>query len=120
MRKMTKLIAEVLLACMLAGLCGCGSGEQTAAETAAPTPSAAPTPAPTPDMSDVGKLAISELMIKNRGVLADADGEFPDWIELENVSGESVSLNGWTVSDSESKTGWALPPLELAPGESGS
>lgn len=117
MRKMTKLIAEVLLACMLAGLCGCGSGEQTAAETAAPTPSAAPTPAPTPDMSDVGKLAISELMIKNRGVLADADGEFPDWIELENVSGESVSLNGWTVSDSESKTGWALPPLELAPGE---
>lgn len=117
MRKMTKLIAEVLLACMLAGLCGCGSGEQTAAETAAPTPSAAPTPAPTPDMSDVGKLAISELMIKNRGVLADADGEFPDWIELENVSGESVSLNGWTVSDSESKTGWALPALELAPGE---
>ena len=117
MRKMTKLIAEVLLACMLAGLCGCGSGEQTAAETAAPTPSAAPTPEPTPDMSDVGKLAISELMIKNRGVLADADGEFPDWIELENVSGESVSLNGWTVSDSESKTGWALPPLELAPGE---
>ena len=51
------------------------------------------------------------------GELADADGEVPDWIELENVSGESVSLNGWTVSDSESKTGWALPPLELAPGE---
>lgn len=115
MRKMTKLIAAVLLVCMLAGLCGCGNGEQPSAETAAPTPE--PTPEPTPDLSDVGKLVISELMIKNRGVLADADGDFSDWIELENVSGETVSLNGWTVSDSESKAGWPLPAAELASGE---
>ena len=37
-----------------------------------------------------GKLRISELMAKNRSVLMDENGAFPDWIELENVSGEDI------------------------------
>ena len=114
MRKLRYVAVMVLLLLLLAGLCGCGTKEPAPVETE-PLPSA--TPEPTPDLSDVGKLVISELMIKNRGVLADADGDFSDWIELENVSGETVSLNGWTVSDSESKAGWPLPAAELASGE---
>ena len=116
MRKFRCVTAMILLISLLAGLCGCGTEKPAPVETAAPPPPTA-TPEPTPDMSDVGKIVISELMSKNRAALADSDGEFPDWIELENRSGESVSLSGWALSDGEDKAGWALPGLSLAPGE---
>lgn len=56
-------------------------------------------------------------MEKNRAVLRDEDGDFSDWIELYNQSGEAVSLAGWTISDKESKLGWPLPELMLEPGQ---
>lgn len=64
-----------------------------------------------------GQVVISEFMEKNRACLMDEDGDFSDWIELYNQSGEAVDLSGWTISDKENKSGWQLPELSLAPGQ---
>ena len=95
--------------------------EAPAPESAAPAFSPSPTPAPTsaPVLSpaETGKLRISELMPKNRATLTAADGGFYDWIELENVSGESVALDGWALSDGPDQEPWPLPARTLLPGE---
>ena len=62
-------------------------------------------------------LRISELMHKNKASLLDEDGDFSDWIELENASAAPLELEGWRLSDRGSKKGWALPARTLAPGE---
>lgn len=73
-------------------------------------------PVETPD-PDAEKVVISELMSKNRATLPDEDGEFSDWIELENISGEAVELAGWSLSDKEGSLGWSFPEARLGPGE---
>ena len=43
----------------------------------------------------------------------------PDWVELKNVSGESIDLSGYTISDKFKEPARdALPAVTLAPGES--
>ena len=59
------------------------------------------------------KVVISEFMPKNKACLRDEDGDFSDWIELHNISEESVDLSGWHISDKQGKTGWALPEISL-------
>jgi len=42
---------------------------------------------------------------------------YPDWIELENTSGEAVSLAGWYLSDSTGNPyKWAFPSTAVIPG----
>ena len=62
-------------------------------------------------------LRISELMHKNKASLRDEDGDFPDWIELTNVSDETISLKGVRISDREGRWGWGLPDRSMEPGE---
>ena len=66
---------------------------------------------------DADKIRISEYMSKNRGTLRDENGNFSDWIELENYSAETVDLSGWSISDSENPEGWKIPDVKLAAGE---
>ncbi len=77
----------------------------------------APPEAQTPADEDAAKVRVSELMVKNRATLPDEDGDFPDWIELENVSGDTVELTGWRLRDSARGEGWTFPETRLAPGE---
>lgn len=106
------------------------AAERPAAQTAAPaamaeTPAALPTPAPEPTLpptpspedEDAEKIRVSELMVKNRATLPDEDGDFPDWLELENISEDTVDLGGWMLRDSEKKPFWIFPELQLEPGE---
>ena len=59
---------------------------------------------------------ISELMASGQLILPDPDGEFHDWIELHNVSGETVNLEGWYLSDDPQRpTKWKIPKVELLP-----
>ena len=103
-KKATKWL-PVLLAAVL--LCtGCRK---------APESSPAPTLSPEERSRGLGQVVISEFMEKNRAALRDEDGDFSDWIELYNQSGEAVSLAGWTISDKESRLGWPLPELMLEP-----
>ena len=96
-------------------LCGCASkrGGEPAESTAAPTPEN--TPEPAADYS--GLLRISEVMTKNRASLPDADGAFRDWVEIENISRDPVSLAGWTVSDKPKKRRQTITDESLMPGE---
>ena len=67
-----------------------------------------------PDFSSGGgALIITEVMMKNRAVVQDETGEFPDWIELYNNSGADLNLAGWSLSDRESKAGLVFPAFLL-------
>ena len=66
---------------------------------------------------DPAGVSISEIMAKNASVLADEDGNHPDWIELYNGSTEPVSLAGWSLSDDDmDRTKWVFPDVTLEPG----
>ena len=64
------------------------------------------------------ELLISEIMSVNHSTLADADGDYSDWIELYNPQARTQSLSGWFLTDDfrEPKK-WAFPNRELGPGE---
>ncbi len=114
MQKVLRASAWMLLVLALTVLCGCGRTEDASTQNDTSVQTA---PEPAADKADAGKIIISEIMVKNRAATADSDGDFSDWIELENLSGESVSLAGWSVSDGENKPGWHFPELTLAAGE---
>ena len=78
----------------------------------------AQTPVLLPEGDYDGKLQISELMVKNKAAVPDPAGSFSDWAELENVSGETLSLTGWGLSDKEGLLRWSFGEgQELAAGE---
>ena len=60
---------------------------------------------------------ISEFLASNSGVLSDADGDFPDWIELQNTGPTAVNLLGWTLTDDPANPAkWRLPATNLNAG----
>lgn len=62
-----------------------------------------------------GALEISELMASNGETLQDADGDAPDWIEIHNTSGETVSLSGWSLTtDIRNRRRWSFPNAQIA------
>ena len=63
------------------------------------------------------EVRISEFLALNTQTLADQDGDFSDWVELENTGLASEPLTGWTLSDDPSDlTRWEFPAVELPPG----
>ena len=99
-------ITAASAAAVLLGACGAAAA---ATET---EPEAAPK---TRVYSD--QIQISELMAKNKAVVDDGSGTFPDWIELTNTGTETVDLSGWGLSDREERVKWRFPACVIAPGE---
>ncbi|MFT4550331.1 MAG: hypothetical protein ACI9MB_004308, partial [Verrucomicrobiales bacterium] len=64
-------------------------------------------------------VVINEIMSNNEGTIADADGDFPDWIEFYNTGDEPADLSGHHVSDGDSNLSkWTFPAgTVLAPGD---
>ena len=63
-------------------------------------------------------LVVSEFMAINESGLADQDGDFEDWIEIHNSSQQSVSLQGWALTDDpDDLTRWQFPDVTLAAGQ---
>src|ERR1051325_10790048 len=59
---------------------------------------------------------ISEFMPDNGHVLADEDGQFPDWIEIQNPNPTSFNLAGYFLTDNAAQLNkWAFPPVTLPP-----
>ena len=107
-KKIVLALAGILFSVMLL-LFGCTPQSAPGAETAQPELSAPilrpartaePTPEPTPGPDYSGLLRLSEVMAKNKATLLVGE-EFPDWVEIENLSEEAVDLSGWTLSDQE-------------------
>jgi hypothetical protein len=62
------------------------------------------------------QVMISEFMASNGQVLADEEGEYPDWIELYNSGAGSVNLEGWYLTDNASNlTKWRIPAVSIPP-----
>jgi len=60
---------------------------------------------------------LTEFMANNSGTLADEDGSYEDWIELQNVSAAPVNLGGWHLTDSDNDlTRWRFPATNLNAG----
>ena len=70
-----------------------------------------------------GDVVISEFMAANSQTLADEDGDFSDWIEIENTGPDTVDLEGWFLTDqddfdvADTSSVWRFPTRLLAPGE---
>jgi hypothetical protein len=61
-------------------------------------------------------LLISEFMAANASGKQDEDGDFSDWIEIQNISKIPVSLAGWGLSDDSSDLfKWRFPNTTLPP-----
>ncbi|MDA3867460.1 MAG: lamin tail domain-containing protein [Salinivirgaceae bacterium] len=59
-------------------------------------------------------VVINEFMASNSSVIADEDGDYPDWIELYNTGDEPVNMGGYTLSDKEDKLFmWSFPDVEI-------
>ena len=57
---------------------------------------------------------LSEIMPSNARVLADEDGQFPDWIEIRNPGGTPLDLNGYYLTDNAQLLAkWAFPPVTV-------
>ena len=69
-------------------------------------------------MASDSPIHISEGLFRNRYSAIDAYGDHSDWVELVNRSQETVSLDGYYLSDRQDELRqWALPKVELGPGE---
>ncbi|NLE39614.1 MAG: lamin tail domain-containing protein, partial [Pirellulaceae bacterium] len=68
-------------------------------------------------MLDAGPLWITEFMAANKGVLADDDNAYSDWIEIHNPTEAPVSLDGWYLTDdSDELTKWQFPAVSIDAG----
>lgn len=55
-------------------------------------------------------VVINEFMASNTSTIADPQGEYDDWIELRNLTGSTVSLAGFYLTDETSNPRkWAFP-----------
>src|SRR5687768_3536299 len=60
---------------------------------------------------------ISEIMPANDRTLADEDGQFPDWIEINNPGTSPLNLAGYFLTDNSLEpTKWAFPSVTIPPG----
>ncbi|MCK5840374.1 MAG: lamin tail domain-containing protein, partial [Bacteroidales bacterium] len=65
-----------------------------------------------------GDLVINEFMADNDTLVPDPSGEYDDWIEFYNNSNNTISLNGYYLSDeSGDLTQWAFPDTIIGAGE---
>src|SRR6185436_12762658 len=61
-------------------------------------------------------LLITEFMAANNNTLNDDNGDSSDWIEIYNPGTNTVSLNGWYLTDSPTNlTMWRFPNVSLLP-----
>ncbi len=50
-------------------------------------------------LSQQSKVTLNEVMSSNKGAVPDEYGDYPDYVELCNLSGESVDISGYGLSD---------------------
>ena len=63
-------------------------------------------------------LVINEAVVFNRSFVADGNWDACDWVEIKNVSGETIPLAGCSLSDKFGEARWTFPEDgALEPGE---
>ena len=114
-------ILTVLTLSLTLLLSACASGVSEPAEPAASPEAAAPADTQPENTQPEGSkaaptgLCLSEVMASNKAALCASAGAFPDWLELYNGGGDSVTLAGWRL-ERDGKS-FSLPDETLAAGE---
>jgi len=63
-------------------------------------------------------VVINELQNKNYRTIADEDGDYEDWVEIINLSSDSINLSGYGLTDDEAQPfQWIFPDLTILSGE---
>jgi hypothetical protein len=63
------------------------------------------------------QIILNEIMASNRLVIADNEGDYPDWIEIHNPTEKDVSLEGYWLSDHPTEEEpWFFPEVSLPAG----
>ena len=71
-----------------------------------------------PDSLPSNAIVINEFMTDNRAGLMDEEGDYSDWIELYNRSGEEVVLRDWALTDDPTQPmKWPFRSITLASGD---
>ncbi len=66
---------------------------------------------------NLATIVINEVMASNASTIADANGDFEDWIELHNYGTAALSLSGLYLTDiSAAPKYWALPDIAIPAG----
>ena len=61
---------------------------------------------------------ISEIMAAGQNVVSDEDGEYPDWIELQNMGAVAVNLANWSLTDNAAlPQKWKFTSASIPAGE---
>lgn len=64
------------------------------------------------------QVVLNEGSNRNYSLLADENGEYPDWIELYNAGSDTVHLLDYSLTDDSGEPGkWTFPNVVLLPGE---
>jgi CotH kinase protein/Lamin Tail Domain/Fn3 associated len=67
-------------------------------------------------LSQANNLVINEIMSKNETILADQNGDYPDWIELYNSGEKTIFIKDYYLSDDKNnKIKWKFPDVEIQP-----
>jgi len=63
-------------------------------------------------------VVINEFMASNDATLSDPQGQFDDWVELRNLSGEALDVGGMFLSDNPANLRkWQIPAGTVIPGD---
>jgi hypothetical protein len=66
--------------------------------------------------SAADSVIISEFMARNQSTLADEDGAYSDWIELQNTGTTIANLDGWYLTDATNNlVKWRIPATNVPP-----
>lgn len=103
--------AMLIVLTIILSSCSFGVSGSAVEPSATPQPTAEPTATPVVYESGAEKVALSEIMSKNKATVTDKDGDFSDWIEIKNTCGEDINLFGWTLTDGSDK--WVFPDFTL-------
>ena len=122
-KRFTRYISLFLIFSLLLSLTACSTlptrEEQLGKLQETPAPAAAETPVPTPEVAESVEdvflpVSINEVMASNKSTLSDADGLFPDWLELYNYGTEPIDLSGYYLCCGGER--WEISGLTLDAG----
>jgi hypothetical protein len=66
----------------------------------------------------IAQVVINEGSNRNYLMIADEDGEFPDWIELYNAGPDTIYLLDYSLTDNQNNPDkWVFPNIQILPGE---
>ena len=70
------------------------------------------------ESSESKKIVINEILAENKGNFKNENGEYSGYIEIKNISDESINIKNYSLSNNESVSfKWQLPNIKLSKGE---